>query len=237
MTCLLLRLAAPWQSWGTSSRFTRRLTDRAPSKSGILGLVAAARGQRRADPLEDLLELRIAARVEQPGTLERDFHTARTRDGSQSMPLSHRYYLADAAFLVAVHGPDPVVTGVHDALRRPASPLFLGRRSCPPAGPLVYGIRDRAAEDALEQEPWTASPWVQRRHRAEPTVELEIVTDCAAGTAGSELVRDEPVSFDPRKRAFNWRTVRHYRVRADNPAYRPDEGSVVVDSHDPMGAF
>lgn len=38
MTALLLRLAGPLQSWGTSSRFTRRATDRAPSKSGVIGL-------------------------------------------------------------------------------------------------------------------------------------------------------------------------------------------------------
>ena len=83
MTALLLRLAAPMQSWGTTSRFNRRSTDRAPSKSGIIGLLAAAQGRRRTDPLEELLGLRLAVRTEQAGTVERDFQTA-TRRGERT---------------------------------------------------------------------------------------------------------------------------------------------------------
>lgn len=237
MTCLLLRLAAPLQSWGTSSRFVRRNTDRAPSKSGVIGMLASARGNRRVDPLEDLLELRIAARIEQPGRLERDFHTARTRDGSKSMPLSQRYYLADAVFLVAVQGREELLDGLRESLLRPASPLFLGRRSCPPAGKLLLRTHDSSAEDVLGQEPWMASPWVQRRRQADSMVELEVVSDCEPGTAGSELVRDEPLSFDHRRREYNWRSVRHYRVRTQNPAYRDAAHTVAHDSHDPLGAF
>ena len=85
MSVLLLRLAGPLQSWGTSSRFVRRNTDRVPSKSGIIGLLAAAQGRRRIDPIEDPLHLRIGVRVDQPGHLERDFQTARTRDGASAM--------------------------------------------------------------------------------------------------------------------------------------------------------
>src|SRR5882757_7550087 len=125
----MLRLAAPLQSWGTSSRFVRRNTDRAPSRSGIIGLLAAAEGRRRTDSIEDLLDLRVGVRVEQAGQLERDFHTAHTRDGAGSMPLSYRFYLADAAFVAAIEGPPSVLDGLREALRRPAFPLYLGRRS------------------------------------------------------------------------------------------------------------
>ncbi|WP_223273999.1 CRISPR-associated protein Cas5, partial [Nocardia cerradoensis] len=48
-----MRLAAPLQSWGVASRFARRETQQYPSKSGILGLIAAARGHRRTDPIEE----------------------------------------------------------------------------------------------------------------------------------------------------------------------------------------
>jgi CRISPR system Cascade subunit CasD len=41
---LAFLLDGPLQSWGTSSRFQRRGTDAFPSKSGVLGLVAAALG-------------------------------------------------------------------------------------------------------------------------------------------------------------------------------------------------
>ena len=42
MSTLLLRLAGPMQSWGTDSKFDERRTGREPSKSGVIGLVAAA---------------------------------------------------------------------------------------------------------------------------------------------------------------------------------------------------
>ena len=44
MTVLLLRLAGPLQSWGVKSRFTVRATELAPTKSGIIGMLAAAVG-------------------------------------------------------------------------------------------------------------------------------------------------------------------------------------------------
>jgi CRISPR system Cascade subunit CasD len=240
VTALLLRLGAPLQSWGTSSRFVRRNTDRSPSKSGIIGLLAAAKGLRRTDPLEELLRLRIGVRVEQPGQVERDFQTARTRDGSSSMPLSYRFYLADAVFLVAIEGEAQLLDGLREALRHPVFPLFLGRRSCPPAGRLEHGLRNGGVEQALDAEPWLASPWVQRSHRAAQAV-LDTVVDCAPGAPGSDLVRDEPTNFafDPRKREYGWRSVRHGRVTVANPMHRsvPSEVSSPQDPHDPMAAF
>lgn len=236
MTSLLLRLGAPLQSWGTSSRFVRRNTDRAPSKSGVLGLLAAAQGRRRTDPLEDLLDLRIGVRVEQPGTIERDFQTARTHDGTISMPLSYRFYLADAVFLVAIHGEPTLLEGFREALLRPVFPLFLGRRSCPPAGKLVHGLREGDIDTVLSTEPWLASPWVQKKSRSAQVV-LDTVTDCPEGEPGSELVRDEPLSFDPRERRYGWRSVRHGRVTIPNPAHRPAPAAAVIDPLDPMAAF
>ena len=47
MATLLLRLAAPMQSWGDESKYDIRQTGKAPSKSGVIGLLAAALGLRR----------------------------------------------------------------------------------------------------------------------------------------------------------------------------------------------
>ena len=44
MATLLLRLAAPLQAWGSDSKFETRKTDREPTKSGVVGLLAAALG-------------------------------------------------------------------------------------------------------------------------------------------------------------------------------------------------
>ena len=49
MATMLLRLAAPLQAWGVDSKFEIRKTNREPTKSGVLGLLAAALGLRRED--------------------------------------------------------------------------------------------------------------------------------------------------------------------------------------------
>ena len=66
MSTLLLRLAGPMQSWGTDSKFDVRRTGREPSKSGVIGLVAAALGIARQDrqALQTLNDLRFGVRVE-----------------------------------------------------------------------------------------------------------------------------------------------------------------------------
>ncbi len=233
MTALVLRLVGPMQSWGESSRFARRGTVQAPTKSGVVGLLAAARGLRRTDPLEDLLSLTFGVRVDQPGRVERDFHTARTADGSGAFPLTDRFYLTDAGFVGAVAGDDDLIAGLDDALRHPAFPLYLGRRSCPPAGPVTLGLRDASLWDVLHAEPWQASAWWKRRQ--DQLVDLDLLVDAVAVPAGTVPEResehhDDPVSFDPMLREYGWRTVAHDHVRVPN-----DEavGRPTV-RHDPM---
>ena len=78
MATLLLRLAAPLQSWGADSKFEIRKTNREPTKSGVIGLLAAALGLRRdeTEALQRLNRLRFGVRVDQEGSLLVDFHTA-----------------------------------------------------------------------------------------------------------------------------------------------------------------
>ena len=67
MATLLLRLAAPLQSWGMDSKFETRKTGREPTKSGVVGLLAAACGIGREAPgrLAPLTALRFGVRVDQ----------------------------------------------------------------------------------------------------------------------------------------------------------------------------
>lgn len=116
MSVLLLRLAGPLQAWGAASRFAHRHTEIAPTKSGVIGMLAAARGMRRGEPLTDLLGLTFGVRIDQPGQLLRDFQVARSLDGTRSMPLTYRYYLTDAAFLAGVSGEPDLLEGLHEAL-------------------------------------------------------------------------------------------------------------------------
>lgn len=139
---LLMRFAGPMQSWGTRSRFGYRDTEIAPSKSGVLGVVAAALGRKRREAITDLAALRLGVRVDQQGTLKSDYHTALNAiraDGSPNKDavLSKRMYLADAKFLVGLESDEKsFLSEIYEALQSPKWPLALGRRSFPPGDPI-----------------------------------------------------------------------------------------------------
>lgn len=242
MTVLLLRLAAPLQSWGDSSRFLQRSTRREPTKSGIIGLIAAAQGRRRTDDIEDLVGLSYGVRTEQPGQLVRDFQTAQRwqtpkRDGSaESMPLSYRFYLSDAVFLVGLSADESLLEGIREALLSPTFPLYLGRRSCPPDGVVpVPGLREGTVAEALRAErTWHASKTVKKKE-VHTTVLLDFVRDVIEPGERGETVRDVPISFDPERREYGWRTVvREDPIEVDNPEGTVEAPSRSAGGHDPM---
>jgi CRISPR system Cascade subunit CasD len=246
---LLMRLAAPLQSWGTSSRFTRRATDFAPSKSGVIGMLASARGIRRTDELtDDLLRLRFGVRIDQPGTMLRDFQTTKSLDDpTANGTLAERYYLSDAVFLAAVEGEAAVVDGLADALMRPKYQLFLGRRSCPPGQKVLERVVSEPLEVALKGHPWLAGRY-HRRGKG-PTVWLEVVRDAnhEDERKTKESVRDQPISFNSTHRQYDWRQVVRERVEvsvgvlagvsagaASGDAVKPRKPEGVEASHDPF---
>ena len=75
MTTLLIRLAGPLQSWGGESKFEKRATEKMPSKSGVIGLAAAAIGRRRNESIEDIAALRFGSRTDRAGARLCDFQT------------------------------------------------------------------------------------------------------------------------------------------------------------------
>ena len=202
MATLLLRLAAPLQSWGADSKFETRKTNREPTKSGVIGLIAAALGLRRDDEagFAHLASLRFGVRVDREGDLLVDFHTAHRVDGKKETSwITYRHYLCDAVFLVGLENDDRAwLRSLEAALRRPVYPPFLGRRSCPPTLPLCLGIHDASLEDALSTEPLLVNP------RRGESGRLRLVIDAEVGTP----VRDLPFSFSPFHRRFGFRSVR-----------------------------
>lgn len=231
MSTLLIELAGPQQAWGSRSRFASRATELAPTKSGVLGMLAAALGLERTAPLDRFDDLRFGVRIDQPGRVERDFQTTRSFDGSRSFPLSQRYYLADAVFVAALESTDTdVLREYQNALRRPYFPLFLGRRAFPPAGPLVTDIVDLPLRKALEQTPWRAHAHHRRKLRGS-SVTLEVQVDAEPTEPRGESRRDVPLSFDPRRREHAWRDVAVLSVGLPHP----DADESEVDEEPPTG--
>ena len=171
MATLLLRLAAPLQAWGADSKFETRKTAREPTKSGVIGLLAAALGLRRdeTEPLTRLAQLRFGVRVEREGQLLVDFHMARNEEKDRSY-VTYRHYLEDAVFLVGLESEDTaLLQELAEALTHPVFPLYLGRRACPPTLPLCLGIRQGSLLYILRTEPMQG--------RKPETGKLRIVAD------------------------------------------------------------
>ncbi len=146
---LLLRLSAPMQSWGVTSRFSRRDTGKEPSKSGVIGLLCAALGISRDEantenPLfAELTKLKMGVLVLREGVLQSDYHTAqniiKADGGIKDTELSTRFYLADADFVVGLEGDDlKTLETAQAALRKPKWQLFLGRKAFVPDVPVYF---------------------------------------------------------------------------------------------------
>lgn len=211
MATLLLRLAAPLQSWGIDSKFETRKTNREPTKSGVVGLLAAALGIGREEPekLVPLNQLRFGVRVDQEGEFLVDYHAARKEEKARKAErvvsyITYRHYLTDAIFLAGLESQDDALLRELDqALHHPAFPLFLGRRGCPPTMPLCLGIRQKDLKTALAEEPLLTPPWRQPAPAAG-----RMVLDAAPGEPGAVPQRDLPLSFSQTHRQFGYRLAR-----------------------------
>lgn len=204
MQSLLLKLKAPLQSWSHQSRFRSRSAGDEPTKSGVLGMLAAAQGRRRTDPIEDLVKLEFGVRVDQPGTLERDFQTAVDWRKGPPGTIVTRYYLADAVFVAAVSGPPEVLEQLQAAIASPKYPLYLGRRACPANADLLLGIKDGDVEAALRAEPWHAAPWYRKTKATE--VYLPLLRDGRPEEVG-DFRKDVPLSYASENRQYGLREV------------------------------
>lgn len=253
--CLVLRLAAPLQSWGSRSEFNRRDTDDRPTKSGVIGLLAAAEGRPRGAAIDDLVALDLGVRVDQPGSLLRDYHTvsdlrgvpllsaatnARARQTSTSPKkfthVTTRFYLQDAVFVAVVGGDPTLLHTLAEALARPAFPLALGRRSCVPTQPLLLRHADTdplwpgSVESVIRDVPWQASAQWQRRQHGSAMLAATIDDG-----KGDDAVSDVPVSFDPKRRGMTSRRVRHEWISKGKPTDQPSDGGPEMSAtHDPF---
>lgn len=162
---LVFQLYGPMSAWGDIAVGETRRSMLHPSKSAVLGLLAAALGIDRED--ESTLSAMAAAygfavKVLSSGSLMVDYHTVqvppqkrkeifRTRKDELAASklgtlLSSREYRCDAAYLSALWvAQDPAPFSLVELMEAVGSPkfvLYLGRKSCPLAIPLSPEVRE-----------------------------------------------------------------------------------------------
>jgi CRISPR system Cascade subunit CasD len=222
---LRLWLEGPLQAWGTSSRFETRGTDLLPSKSGVIGLLAAALGRGRNESVDDLAACRFGVRVVQQGSVLRDYHSVGAADGDGIVVSSgskgrgivtNRYYLEDAAFVAALESDDrALLEAAVQALQAPHWPLALGRRSCPPSSPIWQpgALIGEPLEAALRASWDVASPH-DVVGLADATADpLALMADDAVHVAIEDLAGETEVYDQPLGAAFLTRQFALRRVR------------------------
>jgi CRISPR system Cascade subunit CasD len=161
---LLFRLYGPLAAWGDIAVGEFRPSFSHPSKSAVLGLMAAALGIRRDEEAVHQAMAScygFAVRVEAAGTPIRDYHTVQvpptgygrnkktfaTRKDELAIAredlgtiLSSRDYRCDSVYSVCLWtvGESSPYSLAHleAALAKPTFTLYLGRKSCPLALPL-----------------------------------------------------------------------------------------------------
>jgi len=157
-THLVFRLQGPMAAFGDIAPGEVRTTWEQPSKSMVLGMVAAALGIDRDDQEGHAAlhqGLLFATRVDRPGLTLRDYHTVQTgvsakgfapqtrreelRSKRLNTVVSTRWYRTDFSALVGltrISETTPLLADIAAALARPRYVLFLGRKSCPVSEPL-----------------------------------------------------------------------------------------------------
>ena len=202
---LLLRLKAPMQSWGISSRFSIRDTGKEPSKSGVIGLLCAALGISRDEAnveankfFAEMIKLKMSVRVLREGVMQKDYHTAqniaKADGGIKDTELSTRWYLADADFLVGLESENlQFLESLQNALKNPKWQLFLGRKAFVPSVPVYF------AENGLQ----TGDNVLRNFEIASKSKEQRLIIE---DETGNEIRQDVPLNFAARR--FSIRRVR-----------------------------
>ncbi|YCM44045.1 type I-E CRISPR-associated protein Cas5/CasD [Verrucomicrobiaceae bacterium 227] len=239
MPTLAIYLDAPMQSWGASSKFQYRETGAFPTKSALIGLLAAAAGIDKhapdeAEKLAPLTDLKLTVvkipKPKIPTSRLTDFHTvgggydwrASLRE-KMSIPkkasgapfgtvITRRSYLTDAVFIALFEGDPATLDQMKAALLDPVWGVWFGRKTCLPATPLTptIGASPQGALDAISQ----IIPGLE----CLPLADLEYQTEVPPGETpyeGTFYQSDQPTAFGahqgPVPAPYRSRGIIHHR--------------------------
>ena len=244
------------QSWGCNESMTsRRKTFRFPTKSGIIGMFSAALGLQRdmsnekeiGISLNDLRSLEFGVRIDDDGTIGRDYRTMHEYDYNVDMKntglihgrkfsrnpseISERNFIMDAVFIVAVRGEDEISDSIHNALNNPHYALYYGRKEFPASFDMLMNIEtdnfiDIPVMTAFENEP--------SHSRSDVNHSLMVIID---DNTSNDYIMDDPISFNMNYRKYNRRYVRFDNVIPNGSDSNDESIDVKSVNYDPMQFF
>jgi CRISPR system Cascade subunit CasD len=204
---LILRLEGNMQSYGFASSFTHRGTHDSPTKSAVIGMIAAAAGLRRHENITELTKLKFGVRIDKPGSITTDYQTTQNiitaNQQKTETGISHRQYLQNAAFIVGLESADlTLLEIIHANFKNPWFTITLGRRNCLPSFPIAitpnehtpHPIQDKPLKIALQDYPPLTKDSTKK-----PKILIE-------DPNGSNEINDQPTQ-NHKNRAF---TARRY---------------------------
>lgn len=218
MKYLGLYFSAPFQSWGISSEFTNRDSFDFPTKSAVIGILAASCGIDRCNKdwvasisnsdffcesyssnitlLSDFQT--IGGGYDKNDSFQKKFIPVKAENGkpraNNNTVLLNKTYLQDASFGVAISIFDSeLAETIASNLNNPIWGVWLGRKSCVPCEPILVGLFE-SFEDAFVA--------VRGRHSARTGVDCGTLIKMYNSNAileSDEVVKDIPLSFIERK--------------------------------------
>lgn len=217
MKTIILKFSGPLQSWGIGSNFETRDTARCPTKSAVVGLIGSAFGYRRdeTEKFHRLNELSFGVRIEQRGSLLKDYHIARSVNQAY---VTNRYYLQDAVFLAMLSHEEPSrIDAVAKALAYPVFPLYMGRRSVPVGSDFFQGVVEIDLLSTIKSHNWQASMWYQKKYlrgSKSDKITLDAYVDARLldDSSAPMFQRDRVESFDLMNRKQGFRPVKSLQV-------------------------
>lgn len=245
MRFLVFPIYAPMASWGDVAVGEYRPSYGYPSRSAVLGMVAAALGVKREDEAahaQIAKELAVAVAVYSEGSLLRDYHTAqsvstshlkkrphRTRSDELAVAkddlhtiLSTRDYRQDAVSLVFLYhridGPQRALEDIAAAIERPRFALFAGRKACPLALPLAPSVVE--ADDLMAALAESGEQTERLRDQlGKQLIRLRFLAaepDVSAGLPVSYQVQRKDALLSRKRWQFGDRPENVYLVQADS---------------------
>lgn len=131
-------------AYGLQTFDVHRKVNHFPTRSAVIGMLAAASGidrDQQAELFRLSQQLSIAVQVNQAGQKIIDYHTVqgfRSPNGKiqKGTKPTYREYWCDSAHSFAITGPDPLIDDLSADVKSPVYGLFQGRKSCPLTRPL-----------------------------------------------------------------------------------------------------